>query len=145
MGWMQKLFGAGADATATGVVKTANGVADIVERWKPSEQARHDMTMDIQKLVNESLASARQYDPRSEGGGIIGGIINVVVDGLSRLIRPGITIMLVGGCMGWWTLPPPNSIDPTYMEWTYTVVAFWFGTRTIYKDIPTMLKALRGK
>lgn len=144
MGVLSRLFGKSTTGVAESVVKTAEGVADIVERWKPSEQARHQMTMEIQKLVNDSLASARSYDPRSEGGGVVGGFVNVFVDALSRLIRPGVTIMLIGGVLGWWTLPPPNSIDPVYMEWTYTVVAFWFGTRTIFKDIPSLLAHIRG-
>lgn len=144
MGILSKLFGNPAGGVADAAVKTANGVADIVERWKPSEQARHQMTMEIQKLVNDSLASARQYDPRSEGGGIVGQMLNVFVDALSRLIRPGVTILLLGAVFGWWQLPPPGSIDPTYMEWTYTVVAFWFGSRTIFKDIPSLLRHIKG-
>lgn len=144
MGILSKLFGKSATGVAESAVKTAEGVADIVERWKPSEAARHAMTMDLHRLVNESLANARSYDPRSTGGGLIGEIINVLVDALSRLIRPGVTIVLVGGVFGWWELPPPASIDPMYMEWTYTVVAFWFGSRTIFKDIPTLIRHIRG-
>lgn len=147
MGFLSKLFGGGSAAStvAESAVKTAEGVADIVERWKPSEAARHQMSMDLHKLVNDSLASARSYDPRSSGGGLAGEIFNVFVDGLSRLIRPGVTIILIGGVFGWWQLPPPRSIDPVYMEWTYTVVAFWFGSRTIFKDIPSLLAHIKGK
>lgn len=144
MSFFKKLFGNPAEGAAASVVKTAEGVADIVERWKPSEAARHQMSLEIQQVVDKSLADARKYDPRSEGGGMVGGMINVLVDGLARLIRPGLTIILIGGCFGWWPLPPPGSVDPVYMEWTYTVVAFWFGMRTVFKDIPTMLREIRG-
>lgn len=144
MGILSKLFGKPATGVAEAAVKTAEGVADIVERWKPSEAARHQMTMELHKLVNDALANARAYDPRSTGGGVVGEMINVLVDALSRLIRPGVTILLLGGTLGWWKLPPPASIDPMYMEWTFTVVAFWFGSRTIFKDIPTLIRHIRG-
>lgn len=143
MSFLNRLFGKSAEGVASAAVQTAEGVADIVERWKPSEAARHGMFMDIQKLVNEAQSEARKYDPRSTGGGLVGELTNVFVDALARLIRPGVTILLIGGVMGWWTLPPPGSVDPVYMEWTYTVVGFWFGMRTVFKDIPTLLREMR--
>lgn len=144
MSFFRRMFGNPAEGAAEAVVTTAEGVANIVERWAPGDAARHGMFMDIQRLVNESQAQARQYDPRSSGGGWVGEMVNVFVDALSRLIRPGVTILLIGGVIGWWELPPPASLDPLYMEWTATVVGFWFGMRTIFKDIPSLMREIRN-
>lgn len=143
MGWFNKLFGGGATAAATGVVKVAEGVSDIAERWKPSDAARFEQSMKQEDQTQKYAADARSYDPRSTGGGMVGELANVFVDVLSRLIRPGVTILLLGACFGWWDLPAPDTIPPVYFMWTQSVIAFWFGARTIFKDIPGFIKAVR--
>jgi len=146
MGLLSKIFGTGpavvAEGAAGAVVKTAEGVANIVERWKPSEAAKHEMSMEINKLVNEAAASARSYDPRTVGQSLFSEIVNVTVDATSRLIRPAVTVALLGALVGWWDLNVVG-IDPVLQVWTETVFMFWFGGRALVKDVPSFLAAIR--
>lgn len=146
MGLLSKIFGLGPKAIAEGaagaVVKTAEGVANIVERWKPSDAAKHEMTMEINKLVNEAAASARAYDPRTVGQSLFSEIVNVTVDAVARMIRPVVTVVLLGALVGWWPLSVVG-IDPVLQLWTETVFMFWFGGRAITQDIPKFLLATR--
>jgi hypothetical protein len=145
MGILRKLFGApavAAEGAAGALVKTAKGVADIVERWKPSEAAKHEMTLEIEKVVQEAAADARSYDPRSTGTSLFTEVVNVLVDALSRLIRPVVTILLIGGVFGWWPIRVEN-LDPVVLGWGEAVMVFWFGARTLFKDIPSLIKAIK--
>lgn len=146
MGWLKKLFGAPAAAAegAAGVVmKTAEGVNGIVERWKPSETARHEMSMAILKLIADSTEDARKYDPRTVGRTLFSEIINVTVDGVSRAIRPSVTILLLGAIFGWWEIRI-QEVPEIVQRWAETVFLFWFGSRAIIKDIPALVRQLRG-
>ena len=143
MGWFQKLFGGAASGAATGVVKAVEGVSGVVERWKPSDAARFAQDVQMESETQKHIAEARSYDPRSTGGGVVGEFCNVIVDVVSRAIRPGVTILLLGACFGWWNLPAPTSIPEVYFMWTQSVITFWFGARTIFKDIPGFIKAVR--
>ncbi|MGY6517455.1 MAG: hypothetical protein ACXIUZ_01955 [Lysobacteraceae bacterium] len=143
MKWIRNLFGSASSGVAEGAVRTASGVADIVERWRPSDAAKHEMTQDIQRLVNSSQAEARTYDPRTTGNSLAAEIVNVFVDGLSRLIRPVVTILLVGSALGFWALNI-ETVDPVILGWTETVLLFWFGGRALFKDLPATLLYLKG-
>lgn len=143
MGWFSKLFGKATSGVASGVVQTAEGVSKIAERWKPSDAARFEQDMAVEDQTQKHVADARQYDPRSSGGGMVGDLANVFVDVLSRLIRPGVTILLLGACFGWWSLPAPDAVPEVYFMWTQSVIAFWFGARTVFKDIPSFINAVR--
>lgn len=68
--------------------------------------------------------------------------LDVLVDGVGRAIRPGITIWLFGGLAGAWKLPSPNEIDPVMFELTMWVMGFWFGSRAIAKDLPLMIGSI---
>lgn len=127
---------------ADAVVQTATGVADIVERWAPSDQAKHQMNMDVTKLVTESIAAARAYDPRTSGTTKFAEVVNVTVDAAARCIRPGVTILLVGGVFGWWPVET-KTVDPIVLSWGEIVIGFWFGYRTVIKDLPSLLLALK--
>jgi hypothetical protein len=127
---------------ADAVVETANGVANIVERWAPSDQAKHQMNMDVTKLVTDSIAAARAYDPRTTGTGKFSEIVNVSVDAVARMIRPGVTILIIGGVFGWWPLETEN-VNPVVLSWGEIVVGFWFGYRTVIKDVPALLASLK--
>jgi hypothetical protein len=127
---------------ADAVVQTATGVADIVERWAPSDQAKHQMHMDVTKMVTESIAAARAYDPRTTGTGKFAEIVNVSVDAVARCIRPGVTILIIGGVFGWWPLETEN-VNPVVLSWGEIVVGFWFGYRTVIKDVPALLASLK--
>lgn len=87
------------------------------------------------------LASARSFAGPSDNPGVI----NQIVDAANRLIRPGVTLWLVGGFVGWWDLPVPGSIDPYWQNVFMLVLTFWFGGRAILKDLPQAIKLIRGK
>lgn len=141
MGLFSKLFGRGAKAAADAVVDTANGVADIVERWAPSDKAKHEMTQQVNELLAKSTAAARSYDPRTHSTRAIGEFVNVMVDAVSRLIRPGMTILIVGAVFGWWHIET-QTLDPVILGWAEAIGAFWFGMRSITRDIPQLIKML---
>ena len=118
----------------------AGGVADIVERWKPGDAKNHEMAMEISNLVEGSYANARKHDqPMSSGVPIVDAFVN----GINRLIRPWVTITVLGSLFGYWDLPPPDSIDPQYWVITKVIVGFWFGGRAIFKDLPSAIRNLR--
>jgi hypothetical protein len=146
MSWLKKLFGVAVDpagGVANAVAGTAERVADIVERWKPSDEKRHQMYMEVNRLVQEAQKEARGYDPRSTGGGMFGEITNILVDSVSRLIRPGVTILLVGGVFGWWGIHT-STLDPIVLGWGEAVIGFWFGARVLFKDIPQLILAVKA-
>jgi len=116
-------------------------VADVVERWAPSEEAKHGMMMDLEKVYHQSQASARAHDSPLKSGLPI---IDALVNGINRLIRPAVTVGLIGGLFGWWPLPQPNTVDPMYWRYTEIVVTFWFGGRALFKDLPAAIKYLRS-
>lgn len=127
--------------TAKAGLGIAEGISDIVERWKPGEKAKHDMSMEINKLVEDSYASARQHDqPMNSGLPIIDGLVN----GINRLIRPWVTVTVIGSLFGYWELPPPDQIDPQYWGMAKIILSFWFGGRALFKDLPSAVKNLRG-
>lgn len=125
--------------TGDAVTKTASGIADIVERWKPGESKKHEMNMEIQEFLQETYESARKHDqPMSSGVPWIDSTVN----GVNRLIRPWVTITVIGSLFGYWELPPPQSIDPQYWTITQIILGFWFGGRFLVKDIPQGIKSL---
>lgn len=140
MGFFKKVASAISGGVGGGVVDMADKVSGIVEKWIPGAGKKHEMNLDIQNLINDSVADARKYDPRTLGGGIVGELINLLVDGASRMIRPGVTIGLVGGIMGWWKLPATGTIDPVILGWIEMVLIFWFGGRALFKDLPSLIK-----
>jgi hypothetical protein len=125
--------------TTGAVTKTANGIADIVERWKPGESKKHEMNMEIQAFIQETYDSARKHDqPMNSGLPILDGFVN----GVNRLIRPWVTITVIGSLFGYWELPPPNSISPQYWVIAQIILGFWFGGRFLVKDIPQGIKSI---
>lgn len=73
-----------------------------------------------------------------------GSWFDVLVDGFSRLVRPGVTLWLVGGFIGWWTLPRIETISEYWQNIFMIVLTFWFGGRAILKDLPGAIAAMRG-
>jgi len=73
------------------------------------------------------------------------GLINQLVDAANRCIRPGVTLWLVGGFVGWWTLPAHDAVDPYWQNVFMIVLTFWFGGRALLKDLPAAVRAIRGK
>lgn len=114
--------------------------ADIVERWAPGAERKHEMAGEIDKAIAESVAAARAY---ANPPGNTHTWFDSVVDGLNRLVRPAVTFGLFGGLYGWWPLPKTGDIEPVVLAWTGTVFLFWFGGRAIFKDLPAVIKYLR--
>jgi len=140
MGILSKIgsfFGGG---TATLGLGVANGVADIVERWRPGDAKNHEMAMEVNQLVEGAYSDAREHDQPMNSGVAW---VDATVNGINRLIRPWVTITVLGSLFGYWDLPPPESIDPQYWLMAQVVLSFWFGGRLLFKDIPATIKGLR--
>lgn len=139
MGFGTKLREFFLGGTAKSVESTANGIADIVERWRPGEGKKHEMTMEINEFLHKTVADARAHDsPMNSGISIVDALVN----GVNRLIRPWVTITVIGSLFGYWELPPPASIDPQYWTITQIILGFWFGGRFLVKDIPQAIKSV---
>jgi len=67
---------------------------------------------------------------------------DVLVDAIIRLIRPGLTIYLIGGLIGWWDLRDIAEISQFYQTLIWLVFTFHFGGRALMKDIPSFFKAI---
>ncbi len=148
------LFGGGGGQNLAGKVldkvlpqtqqeRDANAIAEQEEDVKDVNAARAYNPPDMQMI---------QYQP---GMGIIPffllwilDFMNRLVDAVNHLIRPGTFIWLVGGFMGKWKLPDPKVIDPQLWTVFLVVVTFFFGARTLVKDVPAIfaaIAALRNK
>ena len=139
MSILGKVVGFFTGGGARTVGDTAGQVNSIVERWKPNEASRNDMTVEIEGLIKESQQSARAMALRAHETWF-----DALVDGFNRLIRPLVTVWLCGGLIGWWQLPKPGEVDPVMMQAFWTVLVFWFGCRAVLKDIPNAIKAISG-
>lgn len=112
----------------------ADKVADVADKAFHTEQERSQEDA-------ADLASARQFAGVSNQPGLI----NQLVDAANRLIRPGVTLWLIGGFIGWWNLPKSEAISEYWQNIFLIVLTFWFGGRAILKDLPTAIKMMRGK
>ncbi len=131
-----KFFGGG---TANIATEVAGGIADIVERWKPGEGKKQEMQMEVANFLEKSIADARKNDqPMNSGLPLLDGTVN----GINRLIRPWVTITVIGSLFGYWELPPPESIDQQYWTIAQILLSFWFGGRFLIKDIPQAIKSI---
>ncbi len=73
------------------------------------------------------------------------GLINQLVDAANRLIRPGVTLWLCGGFIGWWSLPQVEIVDDFWRNTLVLILSFWFGGRAILKDLPAAVRLMRGR
>lgn len=139
MGFGTKLKDFLIGGTAGAVMDIARGTSDIVERWKPGDAKKHEMEMELNEFVSRAVASARAHDqPANSGFPIIDSLVN----GVNRIIRPWVTITVLGSLFGYWDLPPPDTIDPQYWAMTKVILIFWFGGRLLIKDIPQGIKSI---
>jgi hypothetical protein len=69
-------------------------------------------------------------------------LANTSIDLVNRLIRPFVTIWLIGGFSGWWKLPDIKEIDPVWFQIFMIVITFWFGGRVLLKDLPAAVAAI---
>lgn len=148
MGWFSKIFGgnpavAAGEGAASAVVSTVGGLSAIIEKWAPTAADKVALTEDVQAHVDSEVAAARSFNPTSVATGGAALFINVVTDAITRLIRPIVTVVFLGGMFGWWTLET-RSLDPFVVAWGQGIMAFWFGTRAVFKDIPSFIKDLKA-
>jgi len=129
--WIAKMF-----SSDKGVIEQ---VSDTVDKWNPSDTTLHKQSIEDLKSGDESQDSARKMILHNHESKL-----DIVIDGLNRLVRPIITYWVVGGLMGLWELPQVNTVDPLMMNIVWTVITFWFGSRVIFKDIPKALIYFNG-
>ena len=107
-------------------------VLDIADKAIDTSQERSERDA-------QDLDSARQFAGVSNQPGAI----NQIVDATNRLVRPGVTLWLIGGFVGWWTLPRVEAISEYWQNVFMIILTFWFGGRAILKDLPAAVKAMR--
>lgn len=140
MGIFSKIGAFLGGGTAKAGLGVANGIADIVERWKPGDSKNVEFTKELTALVNSSYDSARRHDTPMNSGVKW---LDATVNGINRLIRPWVTITVIGSLFGYWDLPPPQNVAPEYWIMIQIILGFWFGGRLVTKDIPAALGHLR--
>ena len=131
-GWVKGLF-----SSNKGIVEQ---VSDVADKWVPSATTQHKMGIEDLKAGDESQASARAMVVPAHDTWF-----DALVDGLNRLPRPVITGWVIGMLFGW--VPEPvhlQTLSPMTLNIIWTVITFWFGSRVLFKDIPAMIKSVRG-
>lgn len=130
MGALTTLFGS--SSNGKGVV---GQVSDAVDRWIPSDATLHEQSIEDQQAGDASQESAREMViPHHDSW------FDILVDGLSRLVRPVITYWIIGGLFGWWKMDIPGDVHPVMWNIIWTVITFWFGSRMLFKDVPAIFK-----
>lgn len=114
----------------TGGGKTVEKVTEIADEAFHTEQERAEK--DVQDTADARAMTTQSY----------GTWFDVLIDGWSRAVRPGVTTWLIGGWIGWWTFPKPESVDPFWQQTTLLVLTFWFGGRALLKDLPSAVAAI---
>ena len=116
----------------TGGSKASEKVLDVTDKAFDTQQERSERDQ-------QDLSDARAMQISSHGTWF-----DVLVDGMARLVRPGVTLWLVGGFIGWWTLPRVELISEYWQNVFMLVLTFWFGGRAILKDLPAAIKMMRS-
>jgi hypothetical protein len=140
-------LGIGPSEAVKAATDAVNAGADVVERWAPGVSKQHDMAAADLAADAKNTAEARTYNPTTTvaGTGLLANItntVNVLIDALNRLIRPGVAILLIGGTFGFWGLRVTTT-DPVVLGWCESVVGFYFGVRAVTRDLPALLVALK--
>lgn len=132
MGFIDKLLGGS-------VTKVIESGADIAERWFPGDEKKHEMAMEIDEAIAGGVAAARLYAPTTGTTTWVDSIAN----SLNRLVRPVTTFGFLGGLFGFWDLPQTGDVDPMVLYWIGGIFTFWFGMRTLVKDVPDLVKLMK--
>lgn len=140
MSWFTSLAGTlfGNSSNGKGVVQTA---VDTYERFDPSAVKLHEMSLEDQTAGDASQDSARKMivAPSHDSW------FDILIDGLNRSVRPGFTLWAFGTLVGWWdTTAHWNEIPPMVWNIIWTIITFWFGSRILFKDLPSLVKRLKG-
>jgi len=129
----------GIDAEKAGAL--AGKAADIIGRYAPGITGKDEMVKELIELQGSGQDSARAHDqPMASGVPIMDALIN----GINRLIRPFVAVGLIGGYMGWWMVPAPGTVDPELYSMLKIVLLFYFGGRTVFKDLPQAIQYMKG-
>jgi hypothetical protein len=136
MNWLKNIFGGTTNPVASVVIDTAKGVADIVERWSPSDARSHEMYIEVEKLVSERVAAARASQ-QSAGTGVLHNITEFV----NHMVAPALTVFVCGALFGYFPITTQTT-DPLILSWGEAVGAYWLGARAITRDIPALIKML---
>lgn len=129
--WAKKLF--------TGNKGIIEEVSDVADKWVPSETTKHKMSIEDLQAGDESQDSARKMELATHNSWF-----DIAVDGMNRLPRPLITGWVVAMLFGWVDEPAHlQGKSPMTLNIIWTVITFWFGSRVLFKDIPSVIKALR--
>lgn len=129
--WAKKLF--------TGNKGIIEEVSDVADKWVPSETTKHKMSIEDLQAGDESQDSARKMELATHNSWF-----DIAVDGMNRLPRPLITGWVVAMLFGWVDEPAHLQVmSPMTLNIIWTVITFWFGSRVLFKDIPSVIKTLR--
>lgn len=98
----------------------------------------------VEKVVDmaDDAVFTSQEKSVSDNAFIATTVSNTSIDIFNRLIRPFVTVWLIGGFSGWWKLPDTQSIDPVWFQIFMIVITFWFGGRVLLKDLPAAVSAI---
>jgi len=141
MSWLSKavgkLFGGG-----KGIIEQ---VSDVADKWKPGPVTQHKMAVEDAGLAiaDQQAGDASQASARAMTFPVHESWFDSLVDGISRMVRPVVTYWIVGGLAGFWELPKLGDVDPVMMNIVWTVITFWFGSRTLFKDLPIAYRLLK--
>lgn len=113
--------------------KVVEKVADAADEAFHTQQERSEQDA-------KDTADARAYTAPSHGSWF-----DVLIDGMNRLVRPGVTLWLIGGFIGWWPLPKIETISEYWQNIFMLTITFWFGGRAILKDLPSAIRLMRGR
>lgn len=114
-------------------------VANVVDRFNPSDTTLHTMSLEDQKAGDESQKNAQAFVPAPSHESWL----DIFIDAFNRIQRPAWSTWALGGLCGWWNLPVTTEIDPFVVNVIWTIVGFWFGSRMIFKDIPNAFMQFR--
>jgi len=137
MGWFDKITGFLFGGSGKGAIEQ---VGDIADNYMPGEVTKHKMNIEDLQAGDASQDSARNMQLPTHGSWF-----DIIIDGINRLPRPIITFWVIGILFGWVKDPAYlTQLNPLALNIVWTVIAFWFGSRMIIKDIPSMIKMVRN-
>lgn len=120
---------------ASGAASLTTAVTDSVAKFVPDIQARTQLTAELLNHIDQDRASARGF----AAPGIHNTWFDALVDGINRLVRPGLALWAFGVLCQWWLPPASSPALAPYQSMIYAVFAFYFGTRALTEDVPRML------
>jgi len=140
MSWVSNVFSAVFGSTGNGK-SSLEIAADVYDNRNPGEITKHEMNIENLQAGDASQNGARQMKFQSHESWF-----DIFVDGINRAVRPFMTIWAFGILVGWWGEPEGfSTMDFMTKNIIWTIITFWFGSRILFKDIPNVIKTLRGK